>query len=135
VKLALPPAKDLIIGGLLAALLALAGWHVASTRPPKPPDPSAGLAALGRHYAPSLARAYAAGWDAAADAIAGNKTVAEAQAALQATFAAERARSIAEVTPALAAVLAEGAEPKDAADRIRVASAWRAFASGLKGGR
>ena len=75
-------------------------------------------------------------WDAAADALVQGKTVAEAQATLQQTWKAARAKAfVASVAPEFAKVLPEGAEPKDDAQRAQVVALWKAFATGLKGGR
>jgi hypothetical protein len=41
----------------------------------------------------------------------------------------------ASVAPEFAKTLAEGAEPKDDAQRAQVVALWRSFARGLKGGR
>ena len=91
---------------------------------------------LGRAYAPALAPALGEAWEAAAGAIEAGKGMGEAQETLQATFKAARVKAFTDkVAPEFAKVLAEGAEPKDAAARSEVANLWRGFARGLKGGR
>lgn len=92
--------------------------------------------ALGRSFAPLAASALADGWIAAADAMDSGKSVAEAQAILQAAWKEARVKAFAaKVAPALGVVLPEGAEPNDPAKRAEVSKLWRDFAAGLKGGR
>jgi len=92
--------------------------------------------ALGREYAPVLASTYADAWVAAARVIEGGGSVAHAQEVLQQTWKEARVRAFrSRVDPAFSRVLAEGAEPADAAERARVAALWRGFAAGLKGAR
>jgi hypothetical protein len=124
-------------GPALASLLAFEAWrtyHAGASTPPAPATVDG--AALGRAYAPVVVATLADGWNAAADALAAGKTVAEAQAALQKTWSDERSKQFAAaVAPHLAAILPEGAEPADDAQRTKTAELWRAFARGLKGGR
>lgn len=131
-------SKDWLIVGLVVLALGAVGLAIGEHRahaPAPPPDPTAGLAYWGRHYGPTLARSEATGWDAAADAMAQGKSVADCMVAKQSAALCARQTAFATLEPKLAAVLPEGAEPKDDADRARVANAWRAFASGLKGGK
>lgn len=125
----------LVLGMVLAALMT---FEVVTRLPHPAPSPSSVVdgAKLGRAYAPEVISTLSDAWNAAADTLAQGKTVAEAQATLQQTWQAGRAKAFAAtVAPAFAAALPEGAEPKDDAQRARVAALWRAFARGLKGGR
>ena len=93
-------------------------------------------ARLGRDYAPALSASLSDAWLDAAAAIEQGKTVAEAQTVLQDRFKAGRVQAFtANVAPAFSRVLPEGIEPRDSAHRAEVASLWRAFARGLKGGK
>jgi hypothetical protein len=93
-------------------------------------------AKLGRAYAPQVVSTLSDAWNAAADALGQGKSVAEAQAALQQSWQAARAKAFAaSVAPDFSKVLAEGVEPKDDAQRAQVVALWRSFARGLKGGR
>lgn len=126
----LTPALVLILTGVVAY------DHFHDPRGAAPAAVAVDGARLGRAYAPTLAPALADGWDAAAAAIEGGKSVADAQESLQATFKAGRIKQFAEkVAPDFASVLAEGSEPKDAPARAEVAKLWRSFAKGLRGGR
>jgi hypothetical protein len=122
---------------LLLVGLALAGlvtFDLVSRRPasPAPPTP----AALGRAYATTVVATLADAWIAAADALEKGKAVADARSALQDGWQAARTKAfVASVAPEFAKVLAEGAEPKDAAQRAQAVALWREFARGLKGGR
>ena len=98
--------------------------------------PGVDAVALGRAYAPVLAGTYADAWLAAADTLERGGSVAQSQKALQDAWTAARVRAFkARVAPAFSMVLPEGAEPADAAERLRVAATWRAFASGLRKAR
>ena len=121
------------------AVLVLAGVvaydHLAPG--PRPPRRRRSTARrLGRSFAPAAASNLGDGWLAAADALEQGKTVADAQAALQAAWQDARIKAFAaKVAPEFARVLPEGAEPTDPAKRAEVVKLWRDFAAGLKGGR
>ena len=131
--------KDWLILVMGMAMASLATFEVVSRLPHAAPSPTPAVdgAKLGRAYATTVVATLSDAWVAAADALGQGKTVAEAQAALQQGWQAARAKAFAaSVTPEFSRVLADGAEPKDAAQRAEVVALWRAFAAGLtKGGR
>lgn len=131
--------KDWLILGMGLALAALATFDVVSrfhAAPAPTTVPTVDGAKLGRAYAKTVVSTLSDAWNAAADAVGQGKTMAEAQAALQQNWQAARSKAFAASTaPEFAKVLADGAEPKDEAQRGEVAALWRAFARGLKGGR
>ncbi|WP_435018925.1 hypothetical protein TA3x_000915 [Tundrisphaera sp. TA3] len=130
--------RDSMNSILIVVLIGIVGYdHFIKDRHAAPALPAAvDGAALGRDYAPTLAPALADGWEAAASAIEGGKSMGEAQATLQSAFKAARVKTFTEkVAPAFARVLPEGEEPRDATARADVARLWRGFARGLKGGR
>ena len=91
---------------------------------------------LGRSYSRLLAKTYAEGWVAAADALEAGQSVEEARTVLQDTWKKARTRAFREhLQPAFSKVLTEGTEPVDAAQRRRVASFWKDFAAGLREAR
>ncbi len=123
------PVLVLLMGGVIVY------DHFVPRDPPDRPSLVDGKA-LGRSFAPLAASTMAEGWIAAADAIEKGKSVAEAQAALQAAWKDARVKAFAaKAAPGLGVVLPEGAEPGDPAKRAEVAKLWRDFAAGLKGGR
>ena len=135
--------KDWFLFGMIGVLAIVA---IRDHAPPAPIQPATATAtatkakadggSLGRAYATTIATTCADAWGAAADAIEAGKTVAEAQAVLQWTWREARVHAFnARVAPAFEAVLPEGAEPKDKAQRAAVVALWRAFARGLKGGK
>jgi hypothetical protein len=129
--------RDYVILALAMALTGVATYEVTTRLPHAAPSPTPAVdgAKLGRAYATTVVATLSDAWDAAADALGQGKTVAEAQAALQQTWQAGRAKAFAAaVTPEFSRVLAEGAEPKDDAQRAQVVALWRAFAAGLKKG-
>ena len=130
--------KDWMILVLGMALAAVATFEVVTRLPHAAPSPAPAVdgAKLGRAYASSGVATLSDAWGAAADSLGRGKTVAEAQAALQQNWQAARAKAfVASVAPEFSKVLADGAEPKDDAQRARVVALWRGFARGLKGGR
>lgn len=132
--------KDWLTLGLGMALAALVTFEVVTRRPHGEPAPSpvpvVDGAKLGRAYAPQVLSTLSDAWNAAADTLARGKSMAEARASLQQNWQAARARAfVASTAPEFAKVIAEGTEPKDAAQRAQVEALWRAFARGLKGGR
>ncbi len=123
------PLLVLLMGGVIAY------DHFVTRDPADRPSLVDGKA-LGRSYAPLAASTLAEGWSAAADAIDQGKSVAEAQAVLQATWKEARVKAFAaKVSPGMGVVLPEGTEPNDPVKRAEVAKLWRDFAAGLKGGR
>jgi len=124
----LTPVAVLLIGGLVAY------DHLAGREPAA--GPAVNGRAVGRAFAPTMAPRFGDAWLAAADALEKGKTVAEAQATLQATWQESRAKAFAAVVaPEFRKVMPEGSEPTDPARRAEVIKLWRDFASGLKGGR
>jgi hypothetical protein len=89
--------------------------------------------ALGRSYAPRLAAALADGFDADADALAAGKSFGEANQALKRAFheAAETAFE-SHAGASLTALIPDGAEIKDQAQRHALAAFHRDFAKGLR---
>lgn len=117
------------VGILLATLV---GFDLVARRSPPARTP----VALGRAYATTVTVTLADAWIAAAAALEKGQTVPQARTTLQDAWQAERSRAfVADVAPAFARILPEGADPKDAAQRSAIAEAWREFARGLKGGR
>jgi hypothetical protein len=139
-----PPAPARAAGfspaWLVAAVaLAAAGWMYRDRThrpdPPPAPAPDGGFVALGREFAPRLAAALAAGFDAEADAYEAGKTASESNKALKEEFSRARQKAFADACgSAFAGVLPEGREPEDDARRKAVAARDRAFARGLRGG-
>jgi hypothetical protein len=134
--------KDWLTLGLAMALTAVVTFEVVTRLPHAAPSPSPSPAPavngvkLGKAYAPQVLSTLADSWNAAADALAQGKSMAEAQATLQQSWQSARARAfVASVAPEFTKVIAEATEPKDAAQRAQVVSLWRDFAKGVKGGR
>ncbi len=129
-----PATLELIGVALLAMLLStgLTAWWLG---PASSPGPSAAVT-LGRSYAPKLASSLAAGFEADADALHAGKTFAEANAALKKTYhdAAEAAFEQ-HAGPAITAIIPDGAEIKDQAQRDALEAFHRNFARGLRGAR
>ena len=125
----LTPLLVIILGGVVAF------DHLAPREPVARPSAVDGRT-LGKQFATSVAAAFGDAWLAAADALAGGKPIADAQAVLQAKWQEGRSRAFTTlVAPEFSKVLGEGAEPTDPAQRAAVVQLWRDFAAGLKGGR
>ncbi len=91
---------------------------------------------LGRKFAGAIAARFGDAWLFAADTLEAGKSIADAQAVMQAKWQAGRTEAFAaEVTPEFAKVLGEGLEPTNPTQRASVVKLWRDFATGLKGGR
>ena len=129
--------KDWLLVAMGLTLVGLVAYLAINPRSSTPAGPTVvDGAALGRAYAPAVVSTLAGAWSAAADALAGGKTVVEAQTVLQDKWKADRSAAFtAKVAPGLVTVLPEATEPKDAAQRAEVVALWRSFARGLKGGR
>ena len=132
--------KDWLTLGLAMALAAVVTFEVVTRMPHAAPSPSPAPVVdgvkLGKAYAPQVLSSLSDAWNAAADALAQGKSMAEAQAVLQQSWQSARAKAFtASVAPEFSRVLAEATEPRDAAQRAQVVSLWRDFAKGVKGGR
>src|SRR6202012_822507 len=102
--------KDWMILARGMAPAALVTFEVVTRLPHAAPTPAPAVdgAKLGRAYATSVVATLSDAWSTAADALGQGKTVAQAQAALQQNWQAERAKAFtAAVSPEFAKVLAE----------------------------
>lgn len=125
----LTPLLVLVIGGFVAY------DHLVPREPAAPTSVVDGKA-LGRKFAGTVAATFGDAWQAGAATLAGGKSVAEAQAALQAKWQEGRTKAFAtQVAPEFTRVLGEGSEPTDPTQRAQVVQLWRDFAAGLKGGK
>ncbi|GAC1475463.1 MAG: hypothetical protein NVSMB9_28070 [Isosphaeraceae bacterium] len=98
-----------------------------------PPTPTVKGEALGRAYSTWLLSTYADSWLVAAKALEEGHSVAEAQQILQSSWNESRTQAFrSQVQPAFSVFLSEEKEPLDPAQRARVVSLWRSFATGLR---
>ena len=125
----LTPLLVLVVGGIVVH------DHLVPREPAGPISVVDGKA-LGRKFAATVPGTFGDAWQTAAATLEGGKSVAEAQAALQAKWQEGRAKAFAtQVAPDFTRVLGEGEEPTDPTQRAQVVQLWRDFAAGLKGGR
>ena len=125
----LTPALVLILGGVVV-------YDHLAIREPVAVAPVVNGKVLGRKFASAVAGSFGDAWTLAADTLEQGKSVADAQAALQAGWQEGRTKAFTMlVTPEFSKVLLEGTEPTTPAQRTEVVKLWRDFAAGLKGGK
>lgn len=131
-------AWDWFIGGLtltnsaILAFIVLAGSQPAPVNPPGPPPPAVDTVSVGHSYGVTLSKTYASAWRKAADEVDAGKTITEAQADMQTSWASARsAEGTRLVTPIFAAIIPEESEG-DATTRPKWSKAARDLATGLE---
>ncbi len=128
--------RDFLTPMILLALAGVVAYDHLSPREPAVASPVVNGKTLGRKFAGTVASSFGDAWLSAANTLEQGKTVADAQAAMQASWQEGRAKAFsAQVAPEFSKVLGEGAEPTDPTKRAEVVKLWRDFATGLKGGR
>jgi hypothetical protein len=133
VTLTLPSAQTL----WMAVLTALVAWQTffraSGATPPPPSSPTFDAVAAGRAYGGDLAHTYADALNAAAQAIRGGGSLAEAQTKLKADWAAAYTKAFAaRCGAALVAIVPEGQEPSTPAQRQAFAALLEQIARGAK---
>lgn len=119
----------------LVAVLLLAGFAAGrKTQDTTPTGVDKALVPIGRAYAGVILGSYATAWQTAAGDVDAGKPVADALAAVKASWEADRTKQYqATVSPAFAAIVPE-ATPDESitpAQRAALAAAFRGFAQGL----
>jgi hypothetical protein len=122
----------------MLAFMAGFGWQYYKNRPtPGPtPTPVVDAVTLGKTFAPKLAAALADGFEASDRFLSQGKSFKEANDILKQTFYDSRQKAFNDhAGAAITAIVPEGAEIKDDAQREAIRKLERDFAKGLRGGK